>query len=159
MTATQKSLRVALVSAAGSGNYGDELIRMLWLKYYEKCSIVDISFSRFEMRGIQNCQFIDLHEFWDTDVDLKNVDLIHFLGGRHINDEFKTISKWTESLSRIDKKIPLIASGLGIHPSNPEEISNLFSHNWKLVGLRDYESFLQTKKILGNLASWSFDDT
>jgi polysaccharide pyruvyl transferase WcaK-like protein len=151
-------LTVATISAAGSGNYGDELIRKLWLDFYRNLNVLDISFLPRTDQDGKSYEFVSLEEFWNNTVDFSNVDLIHFLGGGYINDEFETISDYTKVISSL-RNMPLIASGVSLQPSRAENLQNFLNQNWKLMGLRDFESYLPARQILGKRASWSFDDT
>jgi polysaccharide pyruvyl transferase WcaK-like protein len=157
----EKKLTIALISAAGTGNYGDELIRKLWLQYYKSQSIIDISFSPVEKQVLTNNNYVHVNvsEIWEHKYSFSGVDLIHFLGGGYINDEFNTISKYTEALLLIKGNVPLIASGISLQPASLTNAILFLQHNWKLMGLRDSESFNQAKSILGKRASFSFDDT
>ena len=151
-------LRIAMISAAGTGNYGDELIRKLWLDFYRNVNILDVSFRPTIDQVGKSYQFLSLNDFWNSNIDFSSIDLIHFVGGGYINDEFETISAYTKVLSSLHG-IPLIASGISFQPSRPENIQNFLNQNWKLMGLRDSESYISARQLLGGRASWSLDDT
>jgi polysaccharide pyruvyl transferase WcaK-like protein len=155
----ENKLRIALISAAGLGNYGDELIRKLWLRFYKKHSVVDISFAPISECENADYTFMEKAKLWDFEYAFSGVDLIHFAGGGYINDEFNTISKYTDALSFQEKKIPLVASGISLQPSSLDHTESFFRQNWELMGLRDSTSFLQAREVLGRRASFSFDDT
>ena len=155
----KKRLTIGLISAAGSGNYGDELIRKLWLQFYKKHSVVDISFLPLDGGQSSSYTFVDKAKLWDLEYTFPGVDLIHFIGGGYINDEFNTISKYTEALRGRKKEIPLVASGVSLQPSSISNLNDFLNQNWELIGLRDLTSFSHARKVLGRRASFSFDDT
>lgn len=90
----KKKLTIALLSAAGLGNYGDELIRKLWIQFYKNHSVVDISFSPISRGKNEDYTFVNTAKLWDFEYTFSGVDLIHFAGGGYINDEFNTISNF-----------------------------------------------------------------
>jgi polysaccharide pyruvyl transferase WcaK-like protein len=155
----KNKVTIALISAAGSGNYGDELIRKLWMQFYKNYSVVDISFSPVSEGENGDYTFVDKAKLWDFEYTFSGVDLIHFAGGGYINDEFNTISNYTDALLFLQKKIPLVASGISLQPSDINHAELFLKQNWELMGLRDATSFLQARKVLGRRASFSFDDT
>lgn len=135
MSMSQTNRLAILISGAGYGNFGDDLILRRWLAFYADWDVVLVCGANIDsLVDGHMARRILLHSLNQTSINqIENIRqnyrkaCIHLTGGGFCNDKFGSAAKVFELINRLSAQAIIIGTGVSFYPLSADNIEIL---NW-----------------------------
>ncbi|MBX3381413.1 MAG: polysaccharide pyruvyl transferase family protein [Phycisphaeraceae bacterium] len=137
---------IVLISAAGSGNYGDDLLLRYWLARYPTDAVTVVvipgheSIPLGEARTLLITDAIQEPVRFGARLVAEGAQLVHLTGGGYCNDLFNSARPMARLLRFLARSTRVIATGVSFHPTGEKSLRALQSVPFDLLAVRDLYS-------------------
>lgn len=140
-----------VVSGAGYGNYGDDVILSRWLTAYRGHELVLVAGPNLESHeGLRPLRHFLLHEVCHDEImgylsSTGPLRAVHLLGGGYCTDTFGTAPPLFRLLENLQRLAPIIGTGVSFVPLGAASLEILQRIRFRYVSTRDRATYDHTR--------------